>query len=395
MNNLTSESNQKDTPKIDKKSQKEFLTKRNIAFGIVFIIVLILISVFTSIFFLGINFDTFSELSSSNPLDSRSIGFLFGLIIGFFYQWIWNSFYIFFNSKSFGVKANVFDWVVYGITNILINSITPFSLGSEPYKIYWLRRHGLSSRDALLVVSSTSVYYTATQIIITWPSFIIVSTHYDVISSSSDGLIAYWFSFGGMMLDILVFSIFFSMSYSRHVHVFLGRIFNRFLKLIKKPYKTKEELIEEFKTNASFKKAYIQEMKKWKHVIIQAAGTCGLALFQYFSVYFSIQLLHTPIASGYSVDVVFNIANVAVSANNFIPIPGGEGTIQFVLQKFFLAWDPNNLTPKLEDLNKAIFVWRCFQFYLPVVVGLLFFPYVLTNHIKKEKKLKNLKLTDK
>lgn len=388
MNNLTPQPEKSNSSSIDNKAQKEFLTKRNIAFGIVFVIVLILISVFTSIFFLGINFNTFSELSSSNSLDSQKIGFLFGLIIGFFYQWIWNSFYIFFNSRSFGVRANIFDWIVYGITNILINSITPFSLGSEPYKIYWLRRHGLSSRDALLVVSSTSVYFTATQIIVTWPSFIIVSTHYDVISSSSDGLIAYWFSFGGMMLDILVFSIFFSMSYSRHVHVLLGRIFNRFLKLIKKPYKTKEQLIEEFQTNASFKKAYIQEMKKWKHVIVQAVGTCGLALFQYFSVYFSIQLLQTPVAYCYGVDVVFNIANVAVSANNFIPIPGGEGTIQFVLQKFFLAWDPNNLTPESQDLNKAIFVWRCFQFYLPVVVGLLFFPYVLINHIKKEKKLK-------
>ncbi|WP_027119808.1 lysylphosphatidylglycerol synthase transmembrane domain-containing protein [[Mycoplasma] testudinis] len=371
---------------VDTSAANKFFSKKNMAFLAVFFIVVVLVGVFTSVFFLGINFDTVDQLAK-RALSPDKVPFLIGLIISMLFYWFWNSFGIWFNSRAYHIKANFWEWFVFGITNVFVTSITPFSLGTEPYRIYWLTRHGLSNRDALLVVSSTSVYWTLVQIIVTWPSFIIVSLHYQEIVLFEGGLVAYWFSFLGMMMDIAVFVIFFSISYSRHVHVFLGQIFNKILKLLKKPYKTKDQLYEEYRLKSSFKKAYIAEMKRWKHVIVQLVGVTILAIINYFSVYFSIQLLDTVIAKDYDVQTIFNISNVAISANNFVPIPGGEGTIQIVLQRFILAWDggsTGNVDPDafLGQLNTAIFVWRAFNFYLPTVLGLLFFPIILYKHYR-------------
>lgn len=366
-------------------SGSKIFSKRNIAFLIIFFIVVIVVGVLTSIFFLGINFQTISKLQQQ-PLSLEKSPFLIGLIFSMLYYWMWNIITIWFNSRAYGVKASFWDWLIFGITSVFITGITPFSLGNEPYRIYWLTRHGLTSRNALLVVSSTSVYWTLVQIIVTWPSFIIVSTHYQQIASSQQGIIAYWFSLIGMLMDIAVFLIFFTVSYSRRVHVFLGRILNKILKLLKRPYKTVEQLYDEYQTQASFKTAYIAEMKRWKHVVFQLIGVTGLAIINYFSVYFAIQLLNTPIIGIYDVQTIFNIANVAISANNFVPIPGGEGTIQIVLREFLLAWNSGlDLSTIDRDqlktgINTSIFVWRAFNFYLLTTLGLLFFPIVLYQH---------------
>ncbi|WP_027123679.1 lysylphosphatidylglycerol synthase transmembrane domain-containing protein [Mycoplasmoides pirum] len=371
---------------VEKKSQS-FWTKKNIIWGIIFVVILLLIIVFTSIYLFNIDFSQIVQLVNNNSLAGKE-GFLIGLILAYIYQWFWNSFCIFYSARKHYVKAKWYEWIIFGATIIFINGITPFSLGSEPYKVYWLSRHGLTSKESLLIVSSISIYWTITQIVLTWPSFIIISTRYNEIISQPQGTLAYWFSFGGMILDIIVFSSLVTVSISSKFHLFLANQYNKILHKFKLPYSSKEELISEFREKAIFKKAYIAELKRWDCVLIQLIGTSCMALMQYFSVYFAIQLLNVKGISQLSVEDIFNVSNVAISGNNFIPIPGAEGSIQIILSIFIQAFAGPTIvidqTTK-EQLNQAIFVWRSFLFYLPVITGLLFLGYVLWYHIHDEK----------
>ena len=245
-----------------------------------------------------------------------------------------------------------------------------------------------------MVVSSVSIYWTITQIIITWPSFIIISTHYSEIVSQSRGAIAYWFSFGGMLLDIIVFSSIITVSYSSKFHLFVTRAYNKILRKLKHTFKSDEELVFQFREKAIFKKAWIQEFKRWDCVIVQTIGVAAMSVLLYYAMYFSVQLLGVEGIDQLSVTDMFNVSNVAISGNNFIPIPGSEGSIQLILSIFIQAFASNVITnPDVTNrqLNQAIFVWRSFVFYLPVLTGLLFFPYVLWYHIHNEKSISSKK----
>lgn len=363
------------------KQNKNFLSKKNILLMTIFFVVLIIVSVCVSVFFLGIKFSTISELTSHKLTLQKGL-WLFLIIFSLSYIITWNSFYLFKYAHDYGIKAKWWEWFVYGIVSIFFNSITPFALGSEPYRVYWLNKHGLNAQKSLLVISTTTIFWSAAQIVITWPSFIYISTKYYIISQTSSGLLAYWFTFAGMLIDLTMFSLIFLLSYSKKCHVFLNSIFNAILKKLKKPYKTKEEIISEYKDQAVFKKLYIQEMKKIKNIIWQGTGTILYSLAYYFSVYFSFRLIDIDI---FSFGNVFNVVNVAWTANNFIPIPGGEGTIQIILQKFLIAFQPNAIVDE-NQINAAIFVWRSFTFYLPTLAGLLTFPYVCIDYFKKRKK---------
>lgn len=373
---------------VEQQESPKFLTKKKIIFGIIFIVILILVSTFTSIFFLGIDFNTITELGQKS-LQGRE-WYLVGLIAVFIYYVLWSSYYLLINARAYNVKAKWWEWILFGISTIFINGITPFAVGSEPYKIYWLTRHGLNSKDTLVVISSTSINWTFTQILITWPSFIIVSTHYNELANSSSGfgLIAYWFSFGGMMMDIITMTIILTMSYSSRFHVFVVSLYNQILKKFKRNYKTKEEIINEFRNELIFKKQYIREMKKIHVVIFQVVGTTLIALTHYFAVYFAIQLLNVPGAAQMSFSDIFNISNVAISGNNFVPIPGAEGSMQLILSEFIAAFAGTNSSIQLDkhELNQAIFVWRSFLFYLPVILGLIAFPIVIWQNVQIEKR---------
>lgn len=363
------------------KDNKKFLSKKNIIIMSVFFIVLIILSVCVSVFFLGIKFETIASLTEQKFTNQKLL-WLFLVLFSMIYIILWNSFYLYRFSREYGLKAKWYEWFVFGIVSIFFNSITPFSLGGEPYKVYWLNKHGLDTRKSWLVISSTTIFWSFTQIVLTWPSFIYVSTKYDIISQTSDGLVAYWFTFGGMVVDLAMFSSIFLLSYSKKCHVVINTVWNWVLKKLGRPYKTKQQIIEEFKINESFKKDYINEMKKWKNVIFQFIGTTIYSLAYYFGVYFSFRLVDIDL---FTFSNIFNVTNVAWTANNFIPIPGGEGTIQIILQKFLIAFQPN-VTTSSEEINAAIFVWRSFTFYIPTIIGLLVCPYVVYNHFKKPKK---------
>lgn len=80
---------------------------------------------------------------------------------------------------------------MFGLITILLNGITPFYLGSEPYKFYWLKKNGLKNRDCLVIISITTFFWNLLDIIITIPSFAYLSSFYKQMIQNSDFINVY------------------------------------------------------------------------------------------------------------------------------------------------------------------------------------------------------------
>lgn len=141
-----------------------------------------------------------------------------------------------------------------------------------------------------------------------------------------------------MFIDMLLTIIYFGMGYSRHFHIFVATSINKVLKLLKLHYKTRDQIHYEYKQNAVIKKQFINELKDIKDAFIVVVAVTVLTVIEYFSVYFAFQLLGDEHLDKVTFMMYFNSINVAVTANNFVPIPGGEGTVQLVLKIFLQSF---------------------------------------------------------
>ncbi len=153
---------------------------------------------------------------------------------------------------------------------------------------------------------------------------------------------------------------------------------------MKKNYLTKEEIIQKYTVDSVFKDKFTKELKAWKLnaqvIIANSICTCMM----YCSVFLALSLLGTIEPTITNSDLIFNITNVAVTANNFIPIPGAEGTLQFTIiglvstlgEKMTTAngspITSSNLEAFTNSLNQPIGLWRICTNYLLFIFAVIF-----------------------
>ena len=142
--------------------------------------------------------------------------------------------------------------------------------------------------------------------------------------------------------------------------------------LIRMSYKTKEDMKIKYVKKAVFKEEFIEEMRNYKFYIFVLIGNVLWNVFLYSSMYFSFELSGS--LENISFSDWFNYTNIAVTANNWIPIPGAEGTLQILIITFINGINTNVDNVFRENVNNIIFVWRMFTFYLPAVIGMICFP---------------------
>jgi uncharacterized membrane protein YbhN (UPF0104 family) len=104
-------------------------------------------------------------------------------------------------------------------------------------------------------------------------------------------------------------------------------------------------------------------------------------------VYASLVLVHYQGADFFNgltfIKVIGNVA-VITTANRYLPLPGGEGTMQ--LQMHILLSYENKTTD--SGVDNAIFTWRFFTAYLPAIYGIGGFCFYLSSFAKSVKNKK-------
>ncbi len=292
--------------------------------------------------------------------------------------------------RRLGLEISGQEYFFLFLKIITINTITPFATGSEPYVIYWMKSRGADIEDANAISLIGTVFASVTEILITIPSFIYISAFYGTVTRTALGMTIYWFVFAGLCVNFIILSFFLTVGHSNKVHVWISMLSNFILRKLGRKYLTKEEILQKYKVDNAFKKRFTKELKEWKLnlaiICFNALCTCTL----YVCVFASLSLIGVVKPTWANSNYLFNITNVAITANNFIPIPGAEGTIQVTIITLSSLFSDLNLVGDrvLYDITQGIGLWRIFTNYIPLIFStiLISFYYaykIAVLHIRK------------
>ena len=376
-----------------KAEQKGFWTKKNVIILVSTFCIFIAIVVLTIFFIMDLDF--------ANLIASISRGF--GNQLG----WLW--FILLFayipikilscvatvlvRLNQMKVKVSFWNKTLFALTTSFLAAVTPSSFVTDPYLLFWLKTCGLSTSDAAALTFSNSFLWVFCRLAITLPSFIWMCTYYDAIIATTNGLVAFWFSVGGILIVVLGVPFQWALGFSKHFHYYLSRAFNTVKKWIRMSYHTKEETHQKYLDRSILKTKYVWLLKDWKRTSLVCVLTVSFEFIWYSEIYFAMQFL-SPQGTEILFWNVFSIANVATTANQFIPIPGGEGTIQYWMLTFLSVPELNGTDMSGADLsdlvNNSVLVWRVFSAYIPAIIGMIGFGTLTGIQLTKVKKKQKL-----
>lgn len=357
--------------------QNSFFTKKRIIwFSILFVITIALLSL-TIVFVLQIDFNNlFSSIKYGLTITNYQFVFLLLLLLFPFIRTFMSLCFFYFALRREKIKASFYDWLSLSFVLVFIVSITPSAIGSEPYIIYWLNKKTKNLQKSSAIVLASSFIGQSAAMIVTWPSFIYYCSIVNYPSLTEQNLVAFWFLIVGMGMDMIVLSSFVILIFTKRTHYFFSLIFHKVKKTLKLKYKSKEEIRVDTIENESFKKEVMYQLKFKTNVICTFINFVIYNIAYYLMLYFSFALIDGT--SNLDFWAIFNYTNIATTANNFIPLPGSEGTLQLVL-KILLNNVANNATEvSASSINNAIFIWRFFTTQIPALIG---FGFVASNSI--------------
>ncbi|MGL5640457.1 MAG: lysylphosphatidylglycerol synthase transmembrane domain-containing protein [Mycoplasmoidaceae bacterium] len=351
-----------------------FFTKKKVIILFIATIFLIALSTTISIVFLKIDIVSINNFFIEGFKQANNMFFLWLFLMFSFplFASFWR--YIMFYTRLRREKLNIkwYDWLFFIFISAFLNAVTPFSIGSEPYTLFWLKSQGLETRKSLILLASTNIIIFLSQVLVTWPSFFVVCSSYGIYGSVQEWSISFWLTFVGITFDFMTFLTIFLLTYSKRIHFILNKAYHWLRRKLKMSYKTKEDIRIKYMQKAVFKKEFIEEMKDYKYYIFILIGNVIWNVLMYSSMYFSFKL------SGINEEInfwdLFNYTNIAYTANNWVPSPGGEGTLQILLITFINGININVDDLFKENVNNIIFIWRIFTFYLPAVIGMICLP---------------------
>ncbi|MEG1821102.1 MAG: YbhN family protein [Malacoplasma sp.] len=377
----------------DTNKNNQFFNKKKIINLSIFFCLTIIIIVLTLTLVLNIDVNKLIN-DIIHGLNINKYQFLFAIFLimfPFVKSFFTISFFVM-SIKKLGIRIRKRDWITFTFTVSLITAITPSSLGSEPYVIYWLNKKIKNVKRASAITLGSNFIAQISSMIVTWPSFIYCMITFNLNLSITENYVVFWFLIIGISLDTLVFFGIIVVIYTKKIHYLMAIVFEKMKKILKKPYKSNQTIKEEIIENGDFKKEVVFFLKNWKGTFFSLCCMIFYNVLYYVAMFITMALLLGP----NNVDFwnIFNITNIGVTANNFFPIPGSEGSLQIVL-KILLS---NVSSINVSILDNSIFIWRfsTTQFSSLIGVFLLLVEGLQTlSSIKYKKINENLKEKNK
>ncbi len=357
-----------------KKDKKKFLTKKKIVFISIFTLVFIG-TIIGTFFLMGVNpKELVTSLSESFKISPIMILYIFLILLFPIFKGIGTMMVVVPKLKDMHIKISWYEYMMLYCKIFVINCVTPFATGSEPYLIYWITTRGGDIKTANIISLINGIGGNIAETLITIPSFIAVSLEYHNLTQTTNGMIVYWFIVGGLCVNVFVLSFFILLAFCKKLHYWISLISNWILKKIKRPHLTKEEIYQKYIVEAEFRKMVVSVFKQWKYITLSALGYAGYSLYFYCTMIFAFMIASGDFGFFNSASrffIFFNISNVSITASNFIPIPNGEGTIPVALSVMLSNYYGNSSFIAKETIQNSVLLWRVFTTYVPFIGFLL------------------------
>ncbi|MCV3743835.1 lysylphosphatidylglycerol synthase domain-containing protein [Ureaplasma sp. ES3154-GEN] len=356
-------------------NKQSIFTKKNILFIITSFCFACLMVVVSVLFVLKIDFSTLkSTLKVWNKSNDKFILYIFALALFSVFRAVIFVLVIIIQAHKMKNKIKWYHYIALGWMIIFLSNVTPFAIGAEPYVIFFINKYlfkNIKQATAFWLVNNTFVQLA--QIIITWPSFFYVTDQYLQLSYQNQFNFPYyyWLALGGLLLDIFVTSLYFVLAFSIKVHIFFHKVIIWFKKILHLKYLPKKQL----KTNFNW---YVRYYYYQKWLILMGLGVGFVYNFVLYSLIFIVFLWSDRQTNNLNFIDWYNFTNISVTATNFLPIPGSEGGVQFILKTFIQSL--SNLQTTSSDVDIIVFLWRFFSAYTGTFIGLLLFMIYFPMH---------------
>lgn len=329
-----------------------------------------LVAIFLTFYFLEINLgDIFYLLSKNNTPGMYFIMFSFLLYP------IFRGIYIYFSIapriKCLNLNISRWEYVFLTTKMLIINAVTPFASGSEPYFIYWLKSRGVPIEKATSISLINAFLSMVAEIIITIPSFIVIAIIYPQIARSSLGVGIFWLTVGGLLLNLTFVGFYMILGFSSKTHYQISLLSNKILAMLKMKHLNKKEIYHKYMVEQTFKRSFKGELKQIKQNILLITAFSIFTITSYVSLYLGFYVLSpNELGNIYSFGLLFNVGNVAITANAFIPIPNAEFSLQVCIMTL-ASLISNNSNFDKDFFSSSTGLWRIMTSYLPILISIL------------------------
>ncbi len=243
------------------------------------------------------------------------------------------------------------------------NGITPFSSGGQPLQVYELKKEGVRITDGTTIIIKHFIIF-QTSMMILGTSAIILNTIFDVIQCEAflRTLLITGFAINFGLL-IFVYFVSTSKKLTKKTIIFIINLLSK-LKIVKH----KEETSEKWTTACSeyyesFRSLMLDRKFFWTNILIEVTALIivfTLPIFVFEALGYTYQL---------NVFICILTSIYVFIVGSYVPIPGGTGGIEFAFCGFFSKYIPSSY------LSPAVILWRLIDYYMPVIIGGLFFNY--------------------
>lgn len=246
----------------------------------------------------------------------------------------------------------------------LFNNITPFASGGQLMQAYVMTKEGKRTSDALSVLTMKFVLTQTTLIVFT---VIVVLTQFNFFTNLFQNFV--WVGMIGIIINVAVVILFylagahkeFVMKIAKPLINLGGKIHIGKWKMVKDP----KGKIEKFTSSVEHFSAQFMEMKNNKK-IVSAMLTIGLIQnILYYAITYTIYKAFGNTGATF-LQIITTQAFLMLIMTIF-PTPGAgigaEGGFYLLFEKIF----------QNGTINLSILFWRIYVFYLPIIVGAIFF----------------------
>lgn len=372
--------------KIDDISKKNFFTKKKIIiFSLFFIITIVLFSC-AIIFIFKTNIPLLIiQIKFGLITKGKRIWFLI-LILYFLIMPIFNVISFWLRVRRIK-KISFIQWFCLAITIDFIKAITPANFIYDPYTVFWMKMNGVPIRKATTIMFINAWQWQLTQILITVPSFIVVIRHGYAMLTNQLNVSIFSLMIIGLSIDIIGLIIMTLLCLSTNVHYFLSSILNWFKKKFKLKYHTRIEINEKYKNQKVMKRDFYEYLNDYSSTILTFIFVLLEEIFVYSATYFAFAFF-LPQNVEINFMSIFNVANIAYTANKMIPLPGGEFSTQIIMKQLFDVYGGIKncrINEKEDYIANSILLWKWFNSYLIAFFGFFGFWYLTYDQIKNKK----------
>lgn len=336
----------------DSKSQKRMYTLN----------IIIIIGILIGIFVYMHNVDGFDNIL--HVLQSADYKWMIAGLVCLILMWLCETITFHFPFKKIYRDQTFFDSFRANMIGQLFNNLTPFASGGQLMEAYVLKKEGRRASDAFSVLTMKFVITQTTLILFT---LVVVFTQFKFFINLFKNLV--WIGIIGIIINIGIVVLFFLMGINKDLVikmikplvVFAGKIHIGKFRLIKDP----DEKMAKFIDSANNFSLQFSKIRKQNGLLVIMTVFGLIQNILYYAITYMVYRAFGNVGATFF-QIVTTQAFLMLIMTIF-PTPGAgigaEGGFLLLFSSIF----------KKETLSLSILFWRIYVFYLPVIVGALFF----------------------